>query len=112
MKRGDRDGSKAQSKQEIGVPTTLSQVRLLQQTLKEQGFFTGTPNGVFGPQTEKAVRAWQQTHREFVLDPWGYLKGPTGWFYQSSERWMNELLGCEDTVTLDTGTFLDVRYTR
>jgi hypothetical protein len=110
MRKGDRDGSLAQSKQAKGISTTITEVRLLQRTLKEQGFFTGTPNGVFGPQTEKAVRAWQQTHREFVLDPWGYLKGPTGWFYQSSERWMNELLGCEDTVTLDTGTRLDVRY--
>jgi|GEM_PF-5970961 len=106
MTVGDRDGQPALTKQELDASNIISEVALLQRTLQSQGFYSGAISGYFGVETKKAVDAWQVEHKEEVLDPWG-LRGPTGWFYQSSERWMNELVGCEDSVTLDNGTYLD-----
>lgn len=37
-------------------------VTRIQQTLKEQGFYTGSVDGVFGSGTEQAVRAFQQSY--------------------------------------------------
>ena len=106
MKVGDRDGAQALSRQGVGVSTTISEVARLQSELTQQGFYNGPVTGFFGSQTKAAVDAWQIAHKEEVLDPWG-LQGPTGWFYQSSERWMNELNGCNDSVTLDIGVELN-----
>ena len=106
MRIGDRDGQRAISQQNTGVSTTISQVARLQSELKTQGHYNGPVTGFFGNQTKAAVNAWQVSHRAQVLDPWG-LSGPTGWFYQSSERWMNELKGCEDSVQLDNGVQLN-----
>ncbi len=105
MRVGDRDGQIGSSAQEVGVPPTINEVAKLQQVLKDQGHYDGPVTGYFGPLTKVAVNSWQVQHRPQVLDPWN-LSGPTGWFYKSSERWMNELLNCPDSVTLDTGLFL------
>lgn len=51
------------------MPATLRQgsrgdeVRELQQVLAEGGFYTGAIDGIFGPQTEAAVREFQQYHQ-------------------------------------------------
>jgi general secretion pathway protein A len=39
-----------------------SEVMALQEELQEAGFFRGSPDGVFGPGTERAVRALQRRH--------------------------------------------------
>ena len=106
MKVGDRDGARALSRQNVGVSSTMSEVTKLQKELKAQGFYNGPVTGYFGTQTKAAVNAWQVAHKTEVLTPWG-LTGPTGWFYQSSERWMNELKGCSDSVQLDNGVQLN-----
>lgn len=106
MKMGDRDGKVGQNKQEDGVGSTIREIALLQGTLKALGFDAGPVDGIFGILTRSGVIAWQSAHRKEVLVPWG-LQSPTGNFYQSSERWMNELLGCEDSVTLDNGVVLE-----
>ena len=106
MKMGDRDGKVGQNKQETGVSSTINEVGLLQRTLKTLGFDAGPVDGIFGILTKSGVSNWQRAHRKEVLVPWG-LQGPTGNFYQSSERWMNVLLGCEDTVVLDNGRVLE-----
>ncbi|MCB9809030.1 peptidoglycan-binding protein [Candidatus Nomurabacteria bacterium] len=110
LKKGDRDGSTGQAKQEVGVSTIIKEVKLLQQTLLEQGFNPGTIDGIYGIKTAQAVGQWQTKHYTQVLTPWN-LTHATGFFYQSSERWMNELLGCDDVVTLDNGVTLTERYT-
>ncbi|MCB9809313.1 right-handed parallel beta-helix repeat-containing protein [Candidatus Nomurabacteria bacterium] len=110
MKKGDRDGYTGQSKQESGISSTITEVKLLQQTLLEQGFNPGTIDGWYGIKTAQAVSQWQTKHYTQVLTPWN-LTHATGFFYQSSERWMNELLGCDDVVTLDNGVTLTERYT-
>ena len=106
MRLGDRDGSQAISRQNTGVSTTINQVARLQKELTSQGFYSGPVSGFFGPQTQQAVNSWQVANKSEVLTPWG-LTTPTGWFYQSSERWMNELKGCDDSVRLDNGVQLD-----
>lgn len=110
MKKGDRDGYTGQAKQETGVSSIIKEVKLLQQTLLEQGFNPGTIDGWYGIKTAQAVSQWQTKHFDQVLKPWG-LTHATGFFYKSSERWTNELLGCDDTVTLDNGVTLTERYT-
>lgn len=106
MKLGDRDGFVGQSKQEVGVSSVISEVALLQKTLKNQGYYSGTINGIFDVKTKSAVKTWQEKFFNDVLKPWG-LKGPTGWVYQSTERWLNIQAGCHDSVVLDNGVVLD-----
>ncbi len=105
MKIGDRDGQPGLVKQATGVSQTISEVALLQTHLQKQGFYSGPIDGIYDQEVFDAVSAWQVKYRKTVLDPWG-LKGPTGFFYQSSERNMNIILGCNDSVKLDTGKFL------
>ena len=40
---------------------TIEGRREIQQGLNERGFDTGTPDGIFGPKTETAIRAFQQS---------------------------------------------------
>jgi hypothetical protein len=105
MKKGDRDGSVGKSQQNTGISSIIDEIQLLQSNLNDLGFNSGPVDGIFGQQTEDAVNRYQIAHRNEVLDPWN-LPASTGWFYQSSERWMNELLGCRDIVTLDNGRLL------
>lgn len=105
MKQGDRNGGQSLSKQQLGVSATIKEVKLLQQTLKDMGYFTGTPNGVFGPQTKEAVKAYQALKLKNVIAPWQISK-PTGWAYQATIRQLNTDLGCYQTVTLDNGVVL------
>ena len=39
-----------------------AEVRKIQQRLKDWGYFDGEVNGIFGPQTEAAVKAFQKKH--------------------------------------------------
>jgi uncharacterized repeat protein (TIGR01451 family) len=107
MKKGDRDGQKGLSSQESGVSPKINEIKKLQTALTHLGYTPGFIDGVYGLKTMRAVSAWQIEHRAQVLDPWN-LSGPTGWFYQSSERWMNTILGCPESVTLDIGKKLDI----
>lgn len=106
MKIGDRNGKTGQNKQQTGVSTVINEVKLLQQTLNNMGINAGIEDGIFGIKTQLAVKVWQNKHFNQVLSPWG-LQHATGNFYQSSERWMNKLLGCKDTVVLDNGVVLN-----
>jgi len=64
-------------------------------------------NGVFDEQTKIAVKEFQSGYLEKVLIPWK-LDGPTGWWYQSTRKKANELIGCpEGEVLLDNGVLLD-----
>ncbi len=105
MRKSDRDGQLGKDKQELGVSKVISEIKLLQSTLLDTKYNVGPIDGIFGNQTEAAVKKWQVDHKKEVLAPWG-ISTPTGRFYQSSERWMNELLGCQDNVTLDNGVVL------
>ncbi|PID83147.1 hypothetical protein CSB11_02830 [Candidatus Campbellbacteria bacterium] len=105
MMLGDMDGQIGKKKQEADATKVINEVKLLQETLKDQGLYQGKISGVYDQATKSAVEIWQTIHYNEVLKPWG-LKKATGIFYQSSERWMNELLGCQDKVILDNGVKL------
>jgi len=105
MGYGDQDGEVGSLVQINGEYEVVTEIAQLQQTLQDDGYYTGEITGYYGWQTEAAVSAWQSDNAAEVLTPWG-ISSPTGRFYQSSERWMNELLGCSDTVTLDTGLYI------
>ncbi len=106
MRKGDRDGQIGREKQQSGITNLITQVAYLQFHLKALEFNPGPIDGIFGPLTDAAVRRYQESHFSEVLTPWE-LKSSTGRFYQSSERWMNEILNCNDSVTLDNGVYLD-----
>ena len=65
------------------VPLSRADIRDLQQLLADKGFFAGGVDGVVGPETRKAIRAYQ---RRVHLPPDGYpttgllerLRGTTG----------------------------------
>ena len=61
---------------ELSNGSTGSEVSAMQQPLKNAGFYTGTVDGVFGPNTEAAVRAYQ-TSRGIVSD--GIVGDETWW---------------------------------
>jgi hypothetical protein len=48
--------------------------------------------GMFGPETDAAVRAFQTAHADQILSPWG-LRNPTGFVYLTTQRWIN-LMSC------------------
>ncbi|MBP7006599.1 MAG: peptidoglycan-binding protein [Candidatus Pacebacteria bacterium] len=50
-----------------------------------------TVDGVFGPKTEEAIKAFQAKYAEDILKPWG-IDSPTGLFYLSSLRQAQKLL--------------------
>jgi len=52
------------------VPLTRSQTRDVQEALNAQGYNTGTPDGIAGPNTRRGLRAFQRDHG---LAPDGYL---------------------------------------
>lgn len=54
----------------------------------------------------KAVKSFQEKYRPKVLSPWELLM-PTGYWYKSTRKMANEILGCpEPAVLLDNGFLL------
>jgi peptidoglycan hydrolase-like protein with peptidoglycan-binding domain len=49
-------------------------VRQVQTALQQQGLYTGSIDGLWGPQTQSAVQSFQQSH---ALRPTGELNSPT-----------------------------------
>ncbi len=67
-----------------GYKNDASQVTTLQRDLLN-GFMHSnlTVDGVYGPKTEAAVKAFQESKRDKILTPWG-IKLPTGIFYKTT----------------------------
>jgi cysteine-rich repeat protein len=64
-------------------------------------------NGIFDTQTFEAVKSYQTTYRNTVLQPWG-LKKATGWWYQSTRVAANNMVNCsEGKVRLDNGNIIE-----
>lgn len=54
----------------------------------------------------KAVKSFQEKYKPKVLSPWELLM-PTGYWYKSTRKMANEILGCpEPAVLLDNGFLL------
>lgn len=70
---------------------------------KIQAFLNGEMNlallvdGIFGIKTDQAVRSFQQKYFTEVITPWTSQNGlehPTGWWYITTSKQGNHLLGC------------------
>jgi len=77
----------------------------LQRFLNQQLGLNIPLTGIFGSQTEKAVKAYQLKNSDSILAPWvkaGYMKNAvaTGYFYKSTQYSANKVL-CPSLVTAD-----------
>ena len=69
------------------------EVLKLQKFLRKFGFLEVDPTGYFGPLTLRAVKRFQWKYKDEILKPWN-LDRPSGWWYLSSIKKANEILGC------------------
>lgn len=60
----------------------------------------------FDSQTDKAIKRFQMKYTSRVLVPWG-LPRATGWWYQSTKKTANDILGCFEPVRLDNGVVIE-----
>jgi len=73
-----------------GLDNDAGQVVKLQ-TFLNKWMNAGLPiTGFYGPQTQTALKAFQEKYASEVLAPWG-LTGPTGIAYITTLRWINTL---------------------
>jgi hypothetical protein len=71
--------------------TTIVKLQLFLNSYMGAGLIT---DGVFGPKTIEALKAFQAKHTDKVLAPWGLTK-PTGIFYLTSQTEANNII-CPD----------------
>jgi hypothetical protein len=95
LRRGDRD-----------FVAGKRDVAKLQGFLNERNFDSGQNDGVFGPVTEDAVKTWQASVADQVLNVWHNFMSPTGYFYKASRHVANKQVGCPAVTLLDNGTLL------
>ncbi len=60
----------------------------------------GEITGYFGPSTKEAVIAFQEKHKEDILDPWGFEKG-TGLVSETTREKLNEICFQRETILLE-----------
>ena len=79
-------------------------VKKVEAFMKVQGYNIGEQDGLFDTTLHKAIIQYQNDNWEFILKPWGILRGSgTGFLYQSTRARMNVAAGCDVCVTLDNG---------
>ena len=73
-----------------------SEVKKVQQFLKERGFFPQSQEttNYFGPITLKAVKQFQAKYSQEILKPWN-VTTPTGYWYRTTIKQANEMMGCQ-----------------
>ena len=60
---------------------------------------------MYDADTTAAVSRFQSKYASKVLTPWGLAK-PTGWWYESTKKQGNDVLGCFAPVRLDNGVII------
>ncbi len=70
-----------------------------------QGESLNESSNLFDASLTGAINKFQLKHASKILAPWG-IKVPTGWWYQSTRKTANDLLGCFAPVRLDNGKVL------
>ena len=98
MKKGDRDGRTSLYTQPTGQKETLSEVSKLQGWLNKYFNVGLMVDGIFGTKTFAAVKLYQNTYKNYILDPWSASHGnhATGNFKNTSEWFANYLMSCVD----------------
>lgn len=62
---------------------------------------------IFDEATHRAVKRFQAKYASQILGPWS-LKVATGWWYQSTRKKANDIVGCsEGRVKLDNGVLVE-----
>jgi hypothetical protein len=62
---------------------------------------------IFDEATRQAVKRFQSKHATKILSPWS-LKLATGWWYQSTRKKANDIVGCaEGRLRLDNGVLVE-----
>jgi hypothetical protein len=73
-----------------GKPNDSEQVLRLQRFLRDlAGFSTVTETGTYDASSYAAVHAFQNTHKNEILTPWG-IKKSTGYVYYTTRKKINE----------------------
>lgn len=76
----------------MGMNNDSDEVMKLQQFLNDKVQANLPITGEFGPLTDAAVKKFQETYLEEILQPWGITSG-TGFVYLTTQRWIN-LMTC------------------
>jgi hypothetical protein len=64
--------------------------------------------GAYDVATARAISAFQLKYSEFILKPWDITE-PTGYFYLTTSRFMNYMMGCtSEPITLPNGNVIYV----
>ena len=82
------------------------ETKKVQAFLKRFGFYKGEITGQYDSATDDAIRAFQATFPDEILQPW-QATDSTGIWYKSTRHKANELMGCEEgDVLLENGKIL------
>ena len=94
-----RKGNKANDKNEV----------ILWQAFLNKFYNAGLKiDGIYGNNTERGIKNFQNNYKEFILTPWN-LTIPTGYTYKSTRAYANKIIGCsEGAVLLDNG--VEINY--
>ncbi|MFA7285813.1 MAG: peptidoglycan-binding protein [Candidatus Paceibacterota bacterium] len=85
------------------------EVRLWQAFLNKYEGFNLVLDGLYGGNTEIAIRAFQTKYRQYVLIPW-VISEATGYTYKTTRAYANFLLGCpEGAIILENGNVINFR---
>ncbi len=76
------------------------EIKKIKAFLKERGYYQGEINNYFDKETFKAVKEFQVDYSDKILKPWG-INEATGYWYKTSRKTANELMGCYDFVNLN-----------
>lgn len=77
-----------------GGKNDIDTVKKLQKFLNDYMKLSIKEDGIYGLQTENAVREFQAKHFDKILSPWN-LKKPTGIFYKTTQTQVNNIM-CPD----------------
>ncbi len=71
-----------------------------------QGESLNESSNLFEASLAGAIKKFQLKYASKILTPWG-IKAPTGWWYQSTRKTANDILGCFAPVMLDNGRVIE-----
>lgn len=89
----------------FSVITNSPEVAKLQNLLRDLDMYAGAATGVFDAATDAALRNFQLTFKDVMLDPWN-ITAPTGIKYKTTNKFLNYLAGCDTPAVFLEGVGL------